>query len=745
MKISEAKIGMNVNHKIYGDGKIIEIKDGFFVIRFNKWTKDKCIRSIMPDYLTCLDYVSGIQNIKTESKNLGFDIIDDDELMDENIDTSFAIIPSNYSEQSCYSTNAKRLFNFLKKKYTSEGIATIKAYKESDGEVGLIIMPSKGIIIFKLKSNEFTDEQLTSPMFNLISNSEYSSLKDFYINKFYQSKALCEFKDNYKILKYPIRFVLVYQSIDLSKLSYSVRNNISIQNKDIYFKNFTTIYKDNELFSNFENYDDSFNNIDTKMFGSIIERIIPEYATLTNIAPEEVLIDKSEKINDPIFVPITGNEREFSALCLDDVQIKSINDTKPGHYLTLANPGTGKSVLLISKAYRIQSIENEHHVLITCYNKNLAEHHTTFAELSGMKTPYLHISTFHKFMLDILRSKDPYFLAQHHFNDESENFDLVIERVEQLISLNKVETNLNAIFIDEIQLFDPKWIDICYKLLDKSNGKQFYFEMFGDINQDVRSQKSKGKASWQRAKILPSLQGRVKKLDRNYRNTDLIAGFIKEMIESFNEYLLRLGFPIDSESSCLTSETRNKGYLRTKIISSKNNDVSSVVQVINELVTKKQAEYNEIAVIYPARSYSRFYKPVWHIQKIFDENKIPYSFIHGEYCGRDARKRLFDCDGIIMSTIDSCLGLDFKYVILCGLHYFDFYYDMKNNNSIVITEPLLFANNNVKYYFSEIGKKIYSACSRAREGLYIIDDLNRESPIKKILIPKNGGKYFDVY
>ena len=85
--------------------------------------------------------------------------------------------------------------------------------------------------------------------------------------------------------------------------------------------------------------------------------------------------------------------------------------------------------------------------------------------------------------------------------------------------------------------------------------------MFGDINQDVRSQKSKGKASWQKTKMLPFLQGRVKKLDRNYRNTDLIAGFIKAMIENFNDYLLRLGISIDSESSCLTSETCNKGYL----------------------------------------------------------------------------------------------------------------------------------------------------------------------------------------
>ena len=106
----------------------------------------------------------------------------------------------------------------------------------------------------------------------------------------------------------------------------------------------------------------------------------------------------------------------------------------------------------------------------------------------------------------------------------------MIDRFEHFVDSGIIQTNFNAIFIDEIQLFDPKWIDICYKLLDKSNGKDFFFEMFGDINQDVKSLRSKGKASWQNTKIVPSLQGRVKKLEKNYRNTDLIAKYLTTMI-----------------------------------------------------------------------------------------------------------------------------------------------------------------------------------------------------------------------
>ena len=215
-------------------------------------------------------------------------------------------------------------------------------------------------------------------------------------------KNLCVFKnDSYKILKYPTRFVLVYQNVDVSKFTSEEKNRIRISNKNILFKNFSSHIYGNELFSNFEEYDKaSFTSISSKMYGSIIERVVPENATLIDIVPKENVVVKAKE-NNPKFAPITGDEREFSALCLDDSQIRMINDTKPGHYLTLANPGTGKSVLLVSKAYRIQSIKNNNNVLITCYNKNLAEHHLTFAQVSGMKTPYLHIQTFHLSLIHI--------------------------------------------------------------------------------------------------------------------------------------------------------------------------------------------------------------------------------------------------------------------------------------------------------------------------------------------------------
>lgn len=723
------KVGDNVIHKEHGEGIVIERK-GFFrsVVEFKK-TKNKI--SVLNDSLTLVEV----------------NIIDDDELIDDDLASAFKIVPSNYSDQSCYTTEAKRLLTYLRRKYTEDGIATIKSYvDENDGQIGVLIVPTKGIVIYNLISTDYPIDAIYSPMFEMLFKNKYEQLKRYYINAFMQSKNLCKFvNDTYKILKYPVRFVYIFQNIDVSKMTAAEKNKIAIQNKDFYFKNFTTHFQNNDLFSNFEKYDPSFEKINQSVFGSIIERVVPENATLISIAPTDKTT--SYKVcNNPEFTPITGKEREFSALYLDDAQIKTINDTKPGHYLTLANPGTGKSVLLVSKAYRIQSIKKDNHVLITCYNNNLAEHHNIFADVSGMKTENLHIKTFHKFAIDIVKQKDPNFFKMHKLEEEK-NFDLLIDRFEALINSGNVSTKLNAIFIDEIQLFEPKWIDICYKLLDKASNKDFFFEMFGDINQDVKSQHSRGKASWQNTKLIPSLQGRVRKLDKNYRNTDIIANYLKCMISEFNSYLNQHGIPIDQESSCLTSETMRKGSLRTKILlaSNKINDVSKIRRTIEELVEKKHADYNEIAIIYPAKGLGKFYAPLYHIQNELDSKDIPYSLIHGkELTGRDRRQRLYECDGVILSTIDSCLGLDFKYVIICGMHFWD---SMKNskNEFVKLDKKKLLFDKEAQLYLSEIGKKIYSACSRAREGLYIIDDLDSDSPIKEIFRPKSGRRYYDEY
>lgn len=70
---------------------------------------------------------------------------------------------------------------------------------------------------------------------------------------------------------------------------------------------------------------------------------------------------------------ITGREVEYKTFFLDEYQVGVVNDMGKGHRVILANPGAGKSVLLLSKAFKYASLYKDSKVLLTCYNNNLAD------------------------------------------------------------------------------------------------------------------------------------------------------------------------------------------------------------------------------------------------------------------------------------------------------------------------------------------------------------------------------------
>lgn len=675
---------------------------------------------------------------KNELKKVEMQVVDDGS-EEETDDTSFSVIPSNYSEQDCYSKNAKLLLNFLRKKYKDGGMASIKSYPDGNGEIGVLVVPNKGIVVFKMINNwtESDADLLKSQIAIKTLNKQYEDFRNYYLNKFYLSKVFCFCGEQFKILKYPIRFVFLLENIDLSKISKTELSQIDLKNKNILFKRFSSILDGNDLLSNFEKFEDmNAPMVGPSCYGAVLERVIPENATLVDIASSAKPSKEPPPRYNSGFKPITGKEREFDALGLDDSQIKAINDTKTGHYLTLANPGTGKSVLLVSKAYRIQST-NPGNVLITCFNNNLAEHHNTFAQISGMKTNKLRIATFHGFIKEMLSEKDrdEVLAIEAQTEDIGQRFERMFSSLTKKLDAGKLRTfNFDAIFIDEVQLFRPEWIDFCYRLLSQQKGKEFFFEMFGDINQDVKELKPKGKAPWQLTRYVPSLRGRTKYLKVNYRNNKIIASFLNLAITNLNNFLQSKGVPVDEELACLTSNATREGKLNPKKFYSKKGSFLRVVKIIQDLVDNPitKAEYTDIAIIYPAKQYLDYYTPIVAIENELNQANIPFCYICGDML---TKKKIFDCDGVIFTTIDSSMGLDFKYVILCGLHYWDLVHIDGKKKPAELHEFYKTNEYAALRRIGEIGKCFYTGCSRAREGLFIIDDLDIASPLRDIVWP----------
>ena len=303
---NQITIGDLVFHEMNGEGIVLEKRNSnTFLVRFKNGFKALVNKS----------------ELKKEEMNI---LVDEDE---DITDTSFITVPRNYSEQDCYSKNAKLLLNHLKKKYKDGGLASIKSYSDSEGEVGVLIVPDKGIIVFKMINSidESDIDILQSPMTCRAFEKQYNDFRNYYFDRFYMSKFLCFTGERFKILKYPVRFVFLLENIDLTKLSKLELNEIVLKNKNILFKRFSSLSNE-DLFSNFETYETKdAPKIDSSCFGAVIERVIPENATLIDIAssskPSKVTLPQY----NPHFEKINGNEREFNALSLDDSQIKAIN------------------------------------------------------------------------------------------------------------------------------------------------------------------------------------------------------------------------------------------------------------------------------------------------------------------------------------------------------------------------------------------------------------------------------------
>lgn len=98
------------------------------------------------------------------------------------------------------------------------------------------------------------------------------------------------------------------------------------------------------------------------------------------------------------------------------------------------------------------------------------------------------------------------------------------------------------------------------------------------------------------------------------------------------------------------------------------------------------------------------------------------------------RKRYSDTNGVVLSTIDSSLGLDFKAVIVTGLYPYNYIYgDDFYKKEISSWNTIKGMNDDDQLQVQSQMRAIYTACSRARDVLYVLSDLKPGSPMEEIL------------
>ena len=601
--------------------------------------------------------------------------------------------------------------------------------------MGMYISPEQGLITFSIVQNKIDATQV--PMLQMAAENIEQSIYERLVN----SKLLIVRHNEKKLLKFPFKhiYLFVNEDVPVNSVDADALTSFAPYSAIRFFipttaKNRPKFVKDLHIFENIRMpYDSNFKRITEAESLAIFERLAPEY-TVVMKEREEVYVPEIEDELPAESEEITGDEVEYRTFYLDDYQVGQINDMGRGHRVILANAGAGKSVLLLSKAFKYTGMYKGSNVLLTCFNNNLADSYRfkkSCAAMTGHDRK-LYILTLHRLVAKLFKECLGKTIDEYATDEE-------IEECIAAIKDGRIKIRFKAIFIDEVQIFTPLWLELCYSLLESS--QESLFLMAGDLNQTVRSQSRRGDAPWKKiADGKLDFTGRVKYIEKNYRNSPEISGFLNRMLTYMNSKLSELDMINLDEFEYDTFENGDSKNVALKITTEINRgqikDV--VIGAIHEIADKYHIGYSEIAVLYPQKGNRLFkYNFLYWVTEGLKQDQIQFSIISTPEDGQ--KVKYSDTRGVVLSSIDSSLGLDFRAVIIAGLYPFNYVFDSNSNaKKLSSWETVGKLEPDVKENVQVEMRKLYTACSRAREVLYVLSDLTPGTIMDDII--KNGEK-----
>ena len=608
--------------------------------------------------------------------------------------------------------------------------------------MGMFIDPEGGLLTFSIYKEQIDISliEIYKTYVNMVEQKIYQRLLD--------SKHLIARSGDKKFLKFPYRHVIIFAN----ERPASIKKNINLRGLQpyAYIGFFAPIEKKKRKFKYsrpviFEYcrvpYDSKFERITELESKAIFERLAPEYIVVMHEHDQVEIKEAKTAIKEQEFL-ITGKELEYKTFFLDEYQVSHVNDMGHGHRVLLANPGAGKSVILLSKAFKYASLYKDSKVLLTCFNNNLSDSYIFKRACANFgDNRNLYIMTLHKLVKKLFEE------CLHKRCDSNIASQQEIQECLDKVRTGEIPVKFKAIFIDEVQIFEPIYLELCYALLE--NSEDSIFLMAGDLNQTVRSQSRRGDAPWKKINgVSLDFTGRVRYIEKNYRNSKQIGNYLNRMLHYMNMCMNQYNMISikEFEYDSFVPGSRLGIALNVQTGIDRKNIQAAVLSAIKEITKEYNVGYSDIAVLFPVRKNTalKYYFQYW-LTSALDNEGIPYSLISTAENGTQKKVRYSQTKGMVISTIDSSLWLDFKAVIVAGL--FPFNYVFSNNSGKIKINSWDEVNSLDQIEQEQIQiqmRKLYTACSRARDILYIISDLQGDSPMELLLTEpikeKNDGE-----
>ncbi|OIJ20901.1 nuclease [Anaerobacillus alkalidiazotrophicus] len=354
-------------------------------------------------------------------------------------------------------------------------------------------------------------------------------------------------------------------------------------------------------------------------------------------------------------------------LSLHDIKIMDLHQENLAKQLGDKNrlirgvAGSGKTLILASRAKLLSKDHPDWKILILCYNISLSQSIKQMINFMLQEPDSL---------FDFDFSENPQGVAGNKNNIAVRNFhewlkhDLKIREDQLPTVLGQLENKeailpkYDAILIDEGQDFQPEWLKLVGHLLNPNTQSLLLVE---DRAQIIYPRKR----SYVQDTGL-SFQGRSKILNINYRNTAQIVKFAWDFYQCHSSLQKKVvEKTVEGIEIIAPQSTRRKGpepgILKAENFGKEMRIIAKQIQVLHE---QKGVPYSEILILYRVKRTHKM-NIIETIKRALEKKELPYNWI----TENETSKRNFDRDEdtIKISTIDSSKGLDFQAVFVVNL------------------------------------------------------------------------------
>lgn len=372
---------------------------------------------------------------------------------------------------------------------------------------------------------------------------------------------------------------------------------------------------------------------------------------LRGIIQPETVIDRIADSNDSrqltIFRP--PEEGEDIIRIMDKNQEAMAKSLGEGHRVIRGVAGSGKTLILVYRAKLLSRLMPNDEILVTCYTRSLAgQLRTMLQEQENVTVRHLD-----KIMWDVIRGAG----MRHPGYDNDDSGDRIARVALQALEKSG-RRGYGAVLLDEAQDFGTEALRFVIGLLEEGSDD---LVIVADAAQNI----FRRKFSWKQAGI--QAQGRTKILRVNYRNTREILNFASNFLLSSSKLHPDEVPDPDDENAVIPPEAASRSGPRPSLVVglSLGDEIERVVEQATTW-SKGSTMPRRVAILYGASRDDGKDRA----GQIYDRLRATGASVFwlSNPSDKKARDRLAEAnEPIVLSTIHSAKGLEFPFVILCGV------------------------------------------------------------------------------